>query len=402
MNPRELKKIILLLGVLSALGPFSIDMYLPGFPAIAADLNTSIAEVGYSLTSYFIGISVGQLLYGPIVDRFGRKIPILFGLTLYTLAAVACAWAPSIEWLIGLRMLLALGGCAGMVAGRAVVRDLFPPSDIAKVISTLMLVMGAAPLIAPTIGGWMVTVLGWRAIFYTLALISASMLTAVFLILPESRGPDPSVKLAPASVLKGYWYVVKEPAFIVYGLAGGFTMASLFAYISGSPFIFMEKLGFTQTQYGFLFSFNSFGYIAGSQLNRLALKRFNSLQIAENTSLIVALFGFLLVLSVSFSTLSAWILLGLLFLFLFGNGFLGPNSMALALAPFSEHAGSASALIGFSQMFFGAVASAMVSVLHNQTAFPMTGVMAFCAICSASLILVQRLILKRRQTVVHG
>lgn len=392
MNRKKLRKIIVLLGVLSALGPFSIDMYLPGFPDIAADLHTSIAAVGYSLTSYFVGISVGQLLYGPVVDRFGRKKPLVFGLSLYTLAALSCALSPDIYWLIGLRGLLAIGGCAGMVAGRAVVRDLFPPTDIAKVISTLMLIMGVAPLIAPSVGGWMVTALGWRAIFVTLASISALMLAAVLLILPESRGPDPTVSLAPRAVLAKYWAVFREPAFIVYGLAGAFTLGSLFAYISGSPFIYMEKLRFTQTQYGFLFSFNSFGYIGGSQLNRLLLRRYDSLKVAEAASLVIAALGLLMVASASVAGLPAYLMLGLLFLFLVVSGLLGPNSTALALAPFSENAGSASALIGFSQMLFGALASALVSALHNHTALPMTGVMAACALASAGLILGHRVL----------
>ena len=297
MTKKELNKIVVLLGVLSALGPFSIDMYLPGFPAIAADLGTTIPEVGYSLTSYFVGISVGQLLYGPIVDRFGRRKPLIFGLSLYIVAAVCCALSPTIHWLIGLRGLLAIGGCAGMVAGRAVVRDLFPPAEIAKVIATLMLIMGVAPMIAPSIGGWMVTALGWRAIFFTLALICAAMLTGVLFLLPESRGADKSVRLDPAAVTKKYFQVLKQPAFIVFGIAGAFTLGSLFAYISGSPYIYMEKFNFTQTQYGLLFSLNSFGYIGGSQVNRIVLKKMDSLRVAETTSLVVAGLGFLMVLS---------------------------------------------------------------------------------------------------------
>jgi MFS transporter, DHA1 family, multidrug resistance protein len=400
MTKKELRKIIVLLGVLSALGPFSIDMYLPGFPAIAADLNTTIAEVGFSLTSYFIGISVGQLLYGPIVDRFGRRSPLIFGLSLYTLMALCCALAPTITWLVGLRGLLALGACAGMVAGRAIVRDLFPPTDIARILSTLMLIMGIAPMIAPSIGGWMVTALGWRSVFVALAVISSLMLAGVLVLLPESRSPDKNVNLSPASVLGNYWAVLKEPAFIVYGLAGAFTVGSLFAYISGSPFIYMEKLGFTQTQYGFLFSLNSFGYIGGSQVNRILLKRTGSQRIAEVISMAVAVIGFLMVLSAILPGVSAYITLVLLFIFLFGNGLLGPNSMALALAPFSEYAGSASALIGFTQMLFGALASGLVSILHDYTALPMTGIMAFCAGASASLILIQKLIEKRRSMVI--
>lgn len=401
MSKKELNKVVILLGVLSALGPFSIDMYLPGFPAIAEDLNTTIPKVGYSLTSYFVGISVGQLLYGPIVDRFGRRKPLIFGLLLYTVAAICCALSPTINWLIGLRALLAIGGCAGMVAGRAVVRDLFPPTEIAKVISTLMLVMGVAPMVAPSIGGWMVTVLGWRAIFFTLAIISSAMLAGVLALLPESRGADKTVRLDPAAVIKKYYLVLKQPAFLVFGIAGAFTLGSLFAYISGSPFIYMEKFSFSQTEYGLLFSLNSFGYIAGSQVNRLLLKRFDSLRVAEMASLVVAIFGVMMVGSAVIPGVSGYVMLVFLFLFLFVSGLLGPNTTALALSPFAENAGSASALIGFTQMLFGALASALVSALHNHTALPMAGVMAGCALASAGLILGQRVVLKRRAVVMQ-
>ncbi len=207
-----------------------------------------------------------------------------------------------------------------------------------------MLIMGVAPLIAPSIGGWMVTALGWRAIFVTLAGISALMLAGVLLILPESRGADKTVSLAPRAVLGQYWSVFKEPAFIVYGLAGAFTLGSLFAYISGSPFIYMEKLHFTQTEYGLLFSFNSFGFIGGSQLNRFLLRRYDSLRLAEAGSLLMAILGVLMVVCATVAGAAApgtalTLMLVLLFLFLVVGGMLGPNSTALALAPFSTNAG---------------------------------------------------------------
>lgn len=391
MSKKELKKVILLLGVLSALGPFSIDMYLPGFPAIAKDLNVSIADVGLSLTSYFIGISVGQLFYGPIIDRFGRKAPLIFGLSLYTVAAIICALAPTVHWLIALRALLALGGCAGMVAGRAIVRDLFPPADTARVFSTLMLIMGVAPLIAPTMGGLIVASLGWRYIFGFLALISALMLAAVYFFLPVSRQPDPSVTLRPSAVLRDYWKVLKEPTFMIYAVAGGFATGGLFAYVAGSPFIYMNLFHFTDAQYGWLFSFNALGYIAGSQVNRLCLRTSTSARVAELSSLSISIVGFLMVAGVLTQSLP-WIgFLTLLFLYLFALGFLTPNTSALTLEPITRNVGSASAFMGFIQLLFGALASAVVSYLHNGTALPMAGVMAFCAIASFVLLLVQKL-----------
>ncbi|MBB5287280.1 DHA1 family bicyclomycin/chloramphenicol resistance-like MFS transporter [Rhabdobacter roseus] len=402
MSKKELKKVILLLGVLSGLGPFSIDMYLPGFPAIAKDLQASIADVGLSLTSYFIGISVGQLIYGPIIDRYGRKVPLLFGLGLYVTAAICCALAPNIESLIAFRAMLALGGCAGMVVGRAIVRDLFPPSETAKVFSTLMLIMGVAPLIAPTLGGLVVETLGWRYIFGFLTLVSALMFTGVYFLLPESRGVDKSVDLRPKAVLRDYWIVLKEPAFIIYGLAGAFTLGGLFSYITGSPFIYMELFHFSNTEYSWFFCFNSFGYISGSQVNRLLLRRLPSARIAELASLTIAVLGFLMVIVATVPGLPTYTLLVLLFLFLFVAGLLMPNATALALAPFTRYAGSASALMGFLQMLVGALASGLVSLLHNHTALPTAGVMAGCAMGSAALVLTQRFLEKRRLLSMQG
>ena len=186
---------ILILGTLSAISPFSIDMYLPGFPAIARDLNTTVAQVQLSLSSFFIGISVGQLLYGPLLDRYGRKKPLYFGITLYLISSVGCAFTGSVESLIVFRFLQALGGCVGMVASRAMIRDLFPVSEIAKVFSLLMLVIGVSPLIAPTVGGYVTAIFGWHYVFIILAVMSALILAAVHYALPESREPDKTLSL---------------------------------------------------------------------------------------------------------------------------------------------------------------------------------------------------------------
>src|SRR5215467_2526226 len=183
--------LIFILGLLTAIGPFSIDMYLPGFPAIARDLNTTVAHVSLSLSSFFIGISIGQFLYGPLLDRFGRKKPLYFGLTAYLLASIGCTFAYSADALIILRLLQALGSCSGMVASRAMVRDLFAVKDNAKIFSLLMLVVGVSPIIAPTLGGYMTATIGWRYIFVVLAFFGLAILAAVHFSLPESREPNP-------------------------------------------------------------------------------------------------------------------------------------------------------------------------------------------------------------------
>jgi DHA1 family bicyclomycin/chloramphenicol resistance-like MFS transporter len=379
MKDKNLKLIIFILSALAAIAPFSIDMYLPAFPAMAQDLHTDIAQVGLSLTSFFIGISVGQLLYGPLLDRIGRKKPLLFGLVLYTLASIGCAFAVNGRWLIALRLLQALGGCGGMVAVRAIVRDIFPIQDIAKIISTIMLVMGIAPIIAPTAGSAVMTTLGWRAIFYALAVFGAILIVAVVIALPESKQPDPSVSLRPAKIFGEYFSVLKQPQFLAYSLCGGLGAAGMFAYISGSPFVYIKLFGISETHYGWLFGLNAFGLIFGSQLNRFVLRRFSSQQAITVISSLQASLGVLLIV---YSTLGHFQMIATLVLisgYLFLQGFLYPNTTALALIPFEKNAGAASAMMGFLQMVCSSLASALVSYLHNGTALPMTGVMAVCA-----------------------
>lgn len=397
MNQQQKNTIILTLGALAALGPLSIDMYLPGFSAIAADLETDIAHVGLSLTSYFIGISVGQLGYGPLIDRFGRKKPLILGLLLYLLTALGCAFSPDVYWLIGLRFLLAIGGCAGMVASRAMVRDLFPVSETAKVFSTLILIMGVAPILAPTIGGYLSAHLGWQYIFFFLVAFSGFMLIMVKVLLPESRPPDPTVSLKPGAVLKDYVKLFREADFTSYALVGSITYAGLFAYISGSPFVFMEYFGFSETLYGWLFGLNAFGFILGSQLNRFWLKRQNPAHIVLRVAFFQFLVGLALAIGSLLGVLNANTTLLLIFFFIFWLGFLAPNTMALALEPFTRHVGSASALLGSFQMIAGALASVLVSAFHNGTILPMTLIMAVCAFLGFGLLLKHQQKKKKRK-----
>ncbi len=379
MKSKNLKFIILILSALAAIAPFSIDMYLPAFPAMAQDLGTDISHVALSLTSFFIGISVGQLLYGPLLDRIGRKKPLLFGLVLYAVASIGCAFAVNAKWLIALRLLQALGGCGGMVAVRAIVRDIFPIQEIARVISTIMLVMGVAPIIAPTVGSAVVTMFSWRVIFYFLAAFGVVMIAAVAFALPESKQPDPSISLRPAKIFGEYLIVLKQPQFLAYALCGGLGSAGMFAYISGSPFVYIKLFGISEAHYGWLFGLNAFGLILGSQLNRVVLRRFSSQQAITVIASLQASVGVLLVVSSTMGHLQLIATLVLISAYLFLQGFLYPNTTALALVPFEKNAGAASAMMGFLQMVCSSLASALVSYLHNGTALPMTGVMAGCA-----------------------
>ena len=204
MGRKQHRIFILVLGSLTAIGPFSIDMYLPGFPAIARDLHTDISHVALSLTSYFIGISFGQLVYGPLLDRYGRKRPVIVGLLIYIVAAVVCGLSPSIHWLVAARFLLAIGSCVGIVAARAIVRDLFPVNEIARIFSTLMLVLGISPIIAPTVGAYVADIYSWRLIFAVLGGIAILILIAVIRFLPESRPADASISLHPVQIIREY------------------------------------------------------------------------------------------------------------------------------------------------------------------------------------------------------
>lgn len=387
MTLKQKYTILFILAGLSALAPFSIDMYLPAFPAIAKGLHTDIAQVTLSLTSYFIGISIGQLFYGPVIDKFGRKKPLLFGLLLFVAASVGCALAPSIYGLIAMRVVLALGGCVGMVVSRAVVRDLFPVSETAKIFSILMLIVGVAPILAPSIGGWVLSVSGWRSIFYVLTGIGGLLIAAVWFYLPESHKEMSTKPLNFKNSIADYKVVFFNKSFLFYAFAGSIAMAGMFAYISGSPFAFMKYFGLSESQYGWIFGTNAMGYIAGSQINRLLLKRLTSLQIVSLAGgiLFVVALSMITLLHLEWFTPLALVLH--IFTFLFCLGILVPNSTAMALAPFTENAGSASALIGFLQMVCGAILSIVVSALHDGTLLPMVFGMAAAGMTAFMIIL---------------
>src|ERR1022692_4521598 len=232
--------LVLILGLLSAIGPFSIDMYLPAFPAIAESLHSTVAHVSLSLSSFFIGISAGQLLYGPLLDKFGRKKPLYVGLCAYLIASVGCALASSADALIVLRLLQALGGCVGMVAARAMVRDLFEVKENAKIFSLLMLVVAVSPIIAPTLGGYVTASLGWRYVFTVLIIIVSFIIVAIYFFLPESREPDHNLSLKPKPIIQNFIAVIKQPQFYTYAFTGAIAAAGLYAYIGGSPYVFMD------------------------------------------------------------------------------------------------------------------------------------------------------------------
>jgi DHA1 family bicyclomycin/chloramphenicol resistance-like MFS transporter len=369
---------ILILGSLSTVSPFSIDMYLPGFPAIAEDLGTSIANVQLSLTAYLVGIAVGQLIYGPLLDRFGRRMPMYVGLSIYLVATVACAFSTSIESLILMRFLQAVGGCGGLVASQALVRDLFPTNKTAQAFSSITLVIAVSPMIAPTVGGYLTAAFGWQSMFIALAAVTAMILAAVHFMLPEGRKADSSLSLKPKSVINNFLFVLKEPQFLVYNFAGGIATSAPFAFIAGSSDVFINTYGITERQYGWVFAFIAAGIIGSSQLNYLLLKKFTNAEMVRYPMIAQTVVGVVMVIGTICGWFNMYGLLAIMFVFVCGQGIIGPNATALSLAPFSKLTGSAAALLGSYRMAIGGVVSALVSAFHNNTSLPMVGMMVAC------------------------
>jgi DHA1 family bicyclomycin/chloramphenicol resistance-like MFS transporter len=390
MTKQRYFSLILILGTLTALGPFSIDMYLPGFPAIALDLHTTGARVALSLSSFFVGISAGQLLYGPLLDRFGRKPPLLLGLTLYVVASVGCLAVHRIEALIALRFVQAIGSCAAAVASVALVRDLFPVKDSAKVFALLMLVVGVSPMVAPTVGGYVAAAFGWRAVFVALGGLGTLLLGATALWLPTTYVPDTTLSLKPRPILTTFWAVLREPQFTTYALTGAVSFSGLFAYVSGSPLVFMDIFHVEGKVYGWIFAFLSIGLIGASQVNSYLLRRYRSEQIVFVALGCQVLTTFALLGLTSAGVLGLAGTIAMLFVFLGCLGFTSPNTSALSLAPFTRNAGSASALMGAIQMGMGALASVGVSLFNAHTAIPMVAIMAVTSSLALLLLLVSR------------
>lgn len=379
-------RILLILGTLSAFGPMAIDFYLPSFPTLAEVFATDVEHVQLSLASYFAGTALGQLVYGPLADRFGRRRPLLAGLVLFTLASLACALAQSLEWLIVARFVQALGGCAGMVISRAVVRDLCDPLASAKAFSKLMLVMGVAPILAPLGGGILLQLFGWQSIFHGLMLFGALCLGAVLLWLPETRAADlPPQPLRGA--LRRYGLLLRDRLLIGHGLTGGVAMAGMFAYISGSPYVFIDLYGVPAEHYGWLFGANAAGFILTAQFNGWLLRHQGPDYWVKRTVWVYCAATLALLAVAMAQPSQLWPLLIPLFISTASLSCVLPNATACAMAGQGAQAGSASALIGALQFTVAAGAAALVGALHDGTARPMALVIALCGVLSVALAL---------------
>ncbi|QCK15187.1 multidrug effflux MFS transporter [Mangrovivirga cuniculi] len=377
--------LILILGLLTTVGPFSIDMYLPAFSDIAQDMDTNISRVPLTLSSFFIGLAVGQLIYGPILERFGRKKPIYTGMLIYVLASIACALSSSLEEMIVYRFFQALGSCAGLVSARAIVRDLFKGKKVAKIFSTLIMVVAISPIIAPTAGGLLNAQFGWRSIFIVLGIMSILILIGAIFILPETKSSDKGYSLNLISVFRTYFKVIKHPSFIINAMTGAIAYSGLYAYLSGSPELYMDVLGLTEQQYGWIFALIATGLITATQLNNRFLRKRDMDHIIKLALAAQGFVGLILMGYTLFMEPDLIVNTTLIFSFLFFLGFIFPNASALSLEPMGHVAGNASALMGSLQMLVGAGASALVGLFDSNAYVPMTIVMGFCPLLALGL-----------------
>lgn len=370
------------MGLLSALGPLAIDMYLPAFPAMANSLGTTPGAIERTLASYLFGLALAQIFYGPFADRYGRRKPLVFGLLVFIVASVGCAYTGDVEHLTWWRIAQAFGGASGMVIPRAVIRDHFDTRDASKALSLLMLIMGATPIIAPILGGQVLSLASWRWIFGIMSACGGLLLLGVVKTMQESLAPERVIPLSFITIGRNYMGLLKHKRFMFYTLSGGFGSAGMFTYIAGSPRIFIEIFHVDPRYFGFLFGLNAAALIFASQVSARLLNRHapeTVMKKAQIMLVIMTLAGLVL-------TLAGWLTLSLLMVCLVGfmasQGFVSPNTAALALREQGNRLGVASALMGTLQMLCGASAGLAVSVWQSPSPLPLTGLLALCACIS--------------------
>lgn len=384
LNTRYLK-MALILGLLSAIGPFAIDMYLPALPDIGRSLGAEVGPVQFSLTAFFLALGVGQLLYGPVSDMVGRKPPLYFGLGLFTLASIGCALATDIETLVFLRFLQGLGAAAGMAIPRAVVRDLHTGTEAARLMALLMLVFSISPILAPLVGSGVIALTGWRGVFWAVALASVAGLALVYGTLQETRSAADRVESSLGSALRAYALLLRDGHYLGLVGIGATAMAGFFVYLAGSPFVLINHYGLTPVQYSLAFSFNAIAFIGASQFTALLGRRFGLVRLVKAAASASGL---------TMSVLLVYYLAGgdqlavLIALYFVASGFMGlviPTTSVLALERHGAIAGTASALLGTLQMLGGAAAMAIVSLFANGKPLPMVVGMALGALIGVAL-----------------
>jgi DHA1 family bicyclomycin/chloramphenicol resistance-like MFS transporter len=381
---RELE-ILVLMGTLQAFAPLSIDMYLPSLPLLERAFGATTAEVQFTLATFFVGYALGQSLYGPITDRFGRKPPLYFSLLLYVFSSIACATIRSIGMLAFFRLLQAIGACGGTVISRAMVRDLFPPDQMRRVFSMLMLVLGVSPVAAPVIGGYILLWSGWKAIFFTQASLGLACLLGIHLRLPESLSPEDVRPLHASHILSSYQQLFRDRTFLAASFVSGFSSAGMFAYIASAPFVFINIYKVPTQRFGWLFAAIAAGVISASQVNGRMLHGIPLWRVLRTANLVQLSAG-LLLLAAAITGESG--LAGIfipVFIYVSAAGFVFPNGSAIAMMRHGKIAGMASALLGTNQFTLAAIATIALGMMEITSALPMAIVIAGCGAAATLL-----------------
>jgi DHA1 family bicyclomycin/chloramphenicol resistance-like MFS transporter len=388
-----------LLAALTAVGPLSTDMYLPSLPDIARDLGASTPLVQFTLSAYLIGFACGQIVYGPISDRHGRKPVLLAAIALFTFGTLVCMMSTSIEMLIVARTLQALGGTGAVVVTRAIVRDLYSGARAGRELSLIGSVMALAPVVAPIGGGVLQTAFGWRSIFIVLAVAGAAAFVVVWRSLPETLAKRAAEAASASSMVRSYRIVAGNRVYLAYLGLGSLSYAGLFAWISGASFVLQNLYGLTPFVFGCVFAVGSLGYLAGSTIAARLVSRFGLGGMSGIGAAALALGGLLACLSIALGLTSSLSLVLPVAVFLAGLGMVLPQSIAGAITPFPERAGAASSLFGFVQQTAAAVCGALVAWLLGRNAWPMVGAMALMGCATLLLWFVSRGV---RRAKAHG
>lgn len=369
-------RLVIILGMLAAFAPLATDMYLPAFAQMGASFGCGHGGIEKTLSIFFLGLAVGQAIYGPLIDRFGRRLPLLIGVGIFVLASLACLVTTDLALFTGWRLLQAMGGCAGMIVGRAVISDLFDQREGARVLSLMMMVLTLAPIVSPLLGGLILTVAGWRTIFWVMLAFGLLCAALVWFGLPETLSVERRQPISLRSIWQGYFALVTQRSFIIPALVGGLAQACMFAFITGSPFVFMTLHGASEQQYGWLFALNALGLIVSAHGNRVGLRRCSPATLLGLALAANVLGGLALVALAGSKSLT--LLLIPLWLSIASLGFIGANSAAIAMAASGKRAGSGSGLVGVLQFTCAFLVSSLVAATQNGTAYPMAVAIAAC------------------------
>jgi DHA1 family bicyclomycin/chloramphenicol resistance-like MFS transporter len=365
-----------LLAALSAVGPLTTDMYLPSLPDIARQLNASTAQAQFTISSYLIGFAVGQIFYGPVSDRHGRKPVLLAAIALYCVASLICAVSTSIEMLIVARAFQAVGGSGGIVLTRAIVRDIYSGARAGRELSLIGSVMALAPVLAPIAGGVLQTGFGWRVIFLTLVVAGLIGVGVIWLLLPETLNTRAAEPVSMSSMARSYRVVARDPAYLAYLGITSASFAGLFAWISGTAFVLQDLYGLTPLDFAFAFALGSVGYMTGSTLAARLVIRLGLDGMLGVGACACAIGGLGMVAAVALGLSSALSLVLPMAVYLAGLGMVLPQGIAGAMSPFPERAGAASSLFGFVQQIVAALCGAAVGWFLGQSAWPLAGAVA--------------------------